>query len=91
MTVFNAVILATLHFKDNNLVAFNERFHHFCYYFCTIYDGCTNGYCSFFVNKQNLFKFNSRTSFNIFHVMNKKLLTSFCLKLLTVNFYDCVH
>ncbi len=91
MTILLAIVLAALHLEDDHLVTLNEGVHNFYYYFCTINRGCTDSDCSFIVYEQNLVELNSLTSFSILDVMNEELLALFCLELLTVNFYNCVH
>lgn len=91
MTILLAIVLAALHLEDDHLVTLDEGVHNFYYYFCTIYCGCTDSDCSIVVYEQYLVELNSLTSFSILDVMNEELLALFCLELLTVNFYNCVH
>ena len=91
MTILLAIVFATFHLENDDLVTLYKWVHNFYYYFRTFNGGCANGYCSFFVYKQNLVKLNSFASFHIFNVVNIELHALFNLKLLTVNFYNCVH
>ncbi len=91
MTVLLTVILATLHLENDDLVTFNKRVHYFYNYFGTLNFRCTDCHCSLIVYEQHLVELNSIAGFYILDVMYKELFALLCLKLLTVNFYDCVH
>ena len=91
MTIALAGILAALHLEDNHLVALHERVHNFTYYFCTLYGGGTNLYCTVSIYEQYLVKFNSLAFFHILDMVDKKLLALLGLELLTLNLYNCVH
>jgi len=91
MTVLLTVILATLHLENDDLVTFNKRVHYFYNYFGTLNFRCTDCHCSLIVYEQHLVELNSIAGFYILDVMHKELFALLCLKLLTVNFYDCVH
>lgn len=91
MTVAFTAILTALHLKYDDLVTLYQGINNFTNYLCTIYGGCAYLDCSVFVYEQNLSEFNRLTSLSIFDVVNEQFLTLFCLELLTVNFYDCVH
>ena len=91
LTVLLAIVLSALHLEDDDLVTLYKRLNHFTYYLCTAHGGCTYLYCAFFVNEQHLLEFNSLTLFRVANVVNKELFALFCLKLLTVNLYNCVH
>ena len=91
MTVALARVLATLHLEDNHLVALDERVHNFTYYFCTLYGGGTNLYCTVSIYEQYLVKFNSLACLHVLDVVHEELLALLGLELLTLNFYNCVH
>ncbi len=91
MTVARTRVLAALHLEDNHLVTLNERIHNFTYYFCTLYGGGTYLDCTVSIYEQYLVKFNSLAGFNVLDMVNEELLALFSLKLLTLNFYNCVH
>ena len=91
MTILLAIVLTTLHLEDDDLVTLYEWVHNFYYYFCTFYSGCTDSDCAVIVNEQNLVELNSLACLYILNVMYEELLALLSLKLLTVNFYDCVH
>lgn len=91
ITVELAIALATLLVENEHLVAFYQRRYYFAYYLCSSHSRQTYRHFAVVVNQQHLFKFNSLATFCILDVVDKKLLTSFCLELLTVNLYDCVH
>lgn len=86
-----AVSLAALLVEHEHLVALDERGNHFANYLCTFYRRSADGYVAVVVNEQHLFKFNSLAVFSLGDVVNEELLALFCLELLTVNLYDCVH
>ena len=91
MTILYAIVLATLHLENDDFVTFYKRVNNLYYYFRTTYRRCTDFYCAIVVNEQYFVKFNSLSCFCIFNVMYEKLFAFFCFKLLTVNFYNCVH
>ena len=91
MTILYAIVFATLHLENDDFVTFHKWVNNFYYYFCPSYCGCTNFNCAIVVNEQHFVEFNSFTCFSIFNMMHKKLLAFFSFKLLTVNFYNCVH
>ncbi len=91
MTVLLAIVFAALHLENNDLVAFNQRFHNFHYYFCSFYGRCSYGNGTFVVNEKHFLKFYGLAFLNLFQVVYEKFLTGFSLKLLTVDFYNCVH
>ena len=91
MTILFAIVLATLHLEDDNLIALYKRLDNLTHNFCAFYGGRTYLYCTFIVNKQYLVKFNSLTFLSLLDVVYKELLALFSLELLTVNLYDCVH
>jgi hypothetical protein len=91
VTVLLARVLAALHLENDDLVTLYKRIHYFYHYLCTFYLGCTDSHCAVIIYEQHLVEFNSLTGLYIFDVMNEELLALLCLKLLTVNFYDCVH
>ena len=91
MTVLLSVVLTTFHLEDNYLVAFYERSYYLSYYLCALNSWCAYCDCSVVINQQNLVKLNSLAFFRIFDVVYEELLALLSLKLLTVNFYNCVH
>lgn len=86
-----AVVLATLHLENDNLITFYEGIGYLCHYFSALYSRCAYGHCSVFVYEQHFVKLNRLALFCITHVINEELLALLCLELLTVNFYNCVH
>lgn len=91
VTILLAIVFAAFHLENDDLVTFYKGVHYLYYYFRTFNGGCAYGYCSFFVYKQYLVKLNSFAGLHIFNVVNIEFHTLFYLKLLTVNFYNCVH
>ena len=91
MTVALARVLATLHLENDDLVTLYEWVHYFTHYFCSVYGGSAYLHCAVSIYEQYLVKFNSLTGLGILDVVHEELLTLLCLKLLTLNFYNCVH
>ena len=91
MTVQLAVTFSSLLVENEHLVALYQRRYHFANYLCAVYRRQAYGYVSVFVYQKNFLKFYCRTSFCVLDVVNEQLLASFCLELLAVDFYNCVH
>ena len=91
MTVALTRVLAALHLEDDDLVTLHQRVHYFTYYLCSLYGRSTYLHCTVSIYEQYLVKFNSLTGLGILDVVHEELLTLLCLKLLTLNFYNCVH
>ena len=91
MTILFAIVLATFHLEDNHLFALYKRIDDLSYYFRATYSWCAHCDRSVVINEQNLVKLNSLAFLGIFQAIDKELFALFCLELLTVNFYDCVH
>ncbi|EJX09554.1 hypothetical protein EVA_02336 [gut metagenome] len=85
------IAFTTLLVEYEYLFTLYEWRYYFAYYLSAFY--CRKTYCYFaiVVNQQYLFKFNSLATFRILDVVYEELLAFFCLELLTVNLYDCVH
>ena len=54
VTVLHAIALAALLLEDDDLVALDERFHDFYYYFRTFYGWCTYCDCALVIDEQHL-------------------------------------
>lgn len=91
MTILFAIVLATFHLEDDDLIALHEWCYHLSNYFCTTDSRRANCDCSVVIDQQNLVKLNSLAFFGIFQAVDIELFALFSLELLTVNFYDCVH
>ena len=91
MTVLLTVIFSALHLENNYFVTLYEGVDNFTDYFCTFYGRCTDLHCALVVDEQYFAELNSLALSRIFDVVNEELFALFCLKLLTVNFYNCVH
>ena len=91
MTVALTRVLATLHLENDDFVTLYEWVHYFTHYFGTLYGWSTYLYCTVSIYEQYLVKFNSLAGFNVLDMVNEELLALFSLKLLTLNFYNCVH
>ena len=90
MAVQLAVTFSSLLVEYKNLVTFYQIGYYFANNFCAFYYRSTYGYSTVVVYQKNLVKFYCCTGFFL-HVVYKQLLASFCFKLLTVDFYNCVH
>ena len=91
MTVTLARVLTALHLENNHLVTLNQRSDNLTYYFCSVYGGSTDRYCTVSIYEQYFLKFNSLAGLNVLYVVDKELLALLGLELLTLNFYNCVH
>ena len=91
MTILLAIVLATLHLENDDLVTLYKWVHNLTYYFSAIYGRCANLYCSIVIHEQYLLKLNSLAFLYVLHVVDEELCSFCSLKLLTVNFYNCVH
>ena len=91
VTILLAIVLATLHLENDDLVTLNKRIHYFYYYLGTFYSWCTHCDNSFFIYEEYLVKLNGLALFGILQTVYKEFLALFNLELLTVNLYNCVH
>ena len=91
VTILHAIALAALLLEDDNLLTLDECVHDFYYYLGTIYSRCTDCDCALIVDEQHFVEFNSLAGFCVLDTIHEKLRTLLNLKLLTVNFYNCVH
>ena len=91
MTVALAGILTALHFEHDHLVALYERVHNLTHYFCSIYGGSTDFYCTVSIYEQYFVKFNSLACLYILDVVHEEFFALLGLELLTLNLYNCVH
>ncbi len=92
MAVFATVTFATFFLENDHFVSLYERSEHFTYNFCAVY--CRGAYLNvtFGFSEENTVEFNFVSFFNGFaQIMNIQELLGFCLELLSLNFYDCVH
>lgn len=91
MTIQLAITFAAFLVEYEYLVTFYQSGHYFANDFCTFHGGNTYGDGTFIVHQKDFLKFYCRTCLCILDVVYEQLLASFCLKLLTVDFYNCVH
>ena len=91
ITIELAVALAALLVEHEHLVALDELFQNFANYFCALHTGSTYGYRAVVIDEQHFLKFNSLAYFCFVQTVYEEALACFCLELLTVNLYDCVH
>ena len=91
VTVQLAMTFSSFLVENENFVTFYQAGYNLANHFCTFYSRNTYSDCTVFVYQKNLVKFYCRTVFSILDVVYKQLFASFCFKLLTVDFYNCVH
>lgn len=91
VTVQLAVTFSSFLVENEYFVTFYHAGYYLANYLCAFYCRSAYGDCTVFVYQKNLFKFYCRTVFCFLHVVYKQFLASFCLELLTVDFYNCVH
>jgi len=91
MTVALTRVLAALHLEHDHLVALYQRLDDLTYYLGSLYGRSTYLDCTVSIYEQHLVKFNSLALLGILDVMHEELLALLGLKLLTLNFYNCVH
>jgi len=91
VTILLPVVLTALHFEDDDLLTLHKWINHFYYYLGTFYGWCTHRDSALIVDEEHFVKFNSLAFFGFLDAVYKELLALLNLKLLTVNFYDCVH
>ncbi len=91
MAVQFAIAFSSLFVEHQHFLAFYQRRFYFAYHFGSCNGGSTYSYITVVVNQQHFLKFNSLSGLGILNVVYKQLFAFFCLELLTVNLYDCVH
>ncbi len=92
MTVLTTIAFAAFLLEDDNLVTFYEGKGYFTYYLGAFYGGSAYLNISIIVGEENLVEFNHVTFFDIVaEEMNVQELAGFCLELLSLNVYNCVH
>lgn len=91
MTVQLTVAFSSLLVEYEYLVALNQCAYYFANHFRTLYGRSTYGDVAFIVYQKNSVEFYCCTGFCILQVLNKQFFASFCLELLAVDFYNCVH
>ena len=91
VTVLHAIALTALLLEDDNLLTLDECIHDFYYYLGTFNSRCTNCDCALVVYEQHLVELNSLAGFCVLNAIHEELRALLNLKLLTVNFYNCVH
>ena len=86
-----AIAFSSLFVEDKNLIALNQIGNHFANHLGSFYRRSAHDDVALFVNQQNSVKFNCRSSLHFAHVVNEQLTACLSLKLLAVDFYNCVH
>ena len=91
MTLQVTLALSALLVEHEDLFALYEVTLYFSNNLCACNGGSTDGDVAFILYEQHLLELNGLTVFAVLNVMHEQLLASFCLELLSVDFYDCVH
>ena len=91
MTVQLTITFSSLLVEYENLLALYELGLNLSYNLSALYSGSTYGDSTILLYQKNLLEFNRCTILNVLNVVNKQLLASLGLELLSVNFYNCVH
>src|SRR4051812_39897107 len=89
VTVFNPVTLTSFLFEDDYLFTF-KVFKNSCFNRSTCYCWKTYLYCAFVINEEDFVKYKCSVHVT-FKPMREDFATLFNFKLLTCDFYDCVH
>ena len=92
VAVFTAIAFAAFFLENDHFVSFDERCEHFTNHFGAFYSGSTHLYSSVNIRKKHTVKFNLVSLLGVFtKVMNIQELVRLSLKLLSLDFYNCVH
>ena len=91
MAIQFAETFSALLVEDENLFALHQIAFYFSNDLCTCHGGGADGDVTFIFYKQHLLELYGLTVLAVLNVMHEQLLASFCLELLSVDFYDCVH
>lgn len=89
MAVLNLIAFSSLLLEDDNLVVFKVT-KNFCFNLSTFNNRCAHFNLTVVIHKQDFIEAQRRT-FVVFKTVNIELTIFFNFKLLTCNFYDCVH
>ena len=92
MAVFTAIAFATFLLENDYFVTFHQGYGYFAYHLCTFYGRCSNCYVTVGVYEQYTVELNCVAFFFLVaEIVNIQELAGFCLELLSLNFYNCVH
>ncbi len=92
MAVFTTIAFATFFLENDHFVTFNKRSEHFTNHFGAINCRGAYRYSTIGISEENTVEFNGVAFFSGFsEIMNIQELVGFSLKLLSLNFYNCVH
>ena len=86
-----AIAISPLLVEDQHLLTLDEWRYDLTYYLCALYCGDTYCYCSVLVEEHNPVKGNLCTLLHLADMMHEELATLLYLKLLTLDFNNCVH
>lgn len=92
MAVQTAIAFAAFFLENKNFVTFHEGTFHLANNFCPF-----NGRSTYFnstvgINQENFFELDSVSFFGVLaEIVDIQVLSGFCLELLSLNFYNCVH
>ncbi len=92
MSVLTTIAFATFLLEHNHFLSLYKRCENFTYYFGSLYGWGANLNVTIGISEEHAIKFNLVSFFNSFaEIMNIQELLGFCLELLSLNFYNCVH
>ena len=92
MAVETTVVVAAFLLEDNHLVAFYEWTFYLANYFGSLYGGCAYLNGTVGVYEQNAVEYNLfALFFLVAEIVYIQELSGFCLELLSLDFYNCVH
>jgi len=89
VTVFNTVSFAAFLFENDHFLTF-QVFENGCFYRSTCHCRKTYLYCASVINEKDFVKYKCSVHVT-FKPMREDFATLFNFKLLTCDFYDCVH
>lgn len=92
VTVQTAIPFSLFLLEHDYVLTLYKRSCYFAYYLCTFYGRCAYFHSTVGINQEHFVEFD-RIAFFCFvaEIVDKQEFTGFCLELLPLNFYDCVH
>ena len=92
MTVLANIVVATFLLENNHFVAFHEGTFHLAYHFCPFHGGRAYFNGTVGINEKNAVEFNGLAFFFfVAEIVNIQEFAGFGFKLLSLDFYNCVH
>ena len=90
--LWETIAFAAFLLENDHLVTLYKGSEYFTHYFCAFYGGGAYLNVTIGISEENAVKLNLVTFFNGFaEIMNIQELLGFCLELLSLDFYNCVH